>query len=183
MVVPNGFATVAWFEWGPRGAFTQATSPLSLGDGAAVMHITAPITGLTNRGLYQCRLVASNAAGLVSGATQLFTTGKKPIAWAYNSSYGVANVPGSLSNAVAVACGTNHSLALTGRRNGGRLGAKPLRPDNVPAGLSNIVSLAAGANHNLALGADGTVTAWGNNSNGQTNVPAGLEQRRRPGWG
>jgi hypothetical protein len=56
MVVPNGFGTVAWFEWGPRGAFTQATSPIHLGDGATITHVTAPITGLTNRSLYQCRL-------------------------------------------------------------------------------------------------------------------------------
>lgn len=88
--------------------------------------------------------------------------------------YGQAIVPSNLSNAVAIAGGGYHSLALKsdgtvvawGRNNSGQT--------NVPAGLTNVAAIAAGSLHSMALKADGTVLAWGDDTDGQTDVPPGL---------
>src|SRR5437867_12931227 len=80
-----------------------------------------------------------------------------------NSGYGggQANVPNTLTNAVAISAGGNQggllNLALKGDSTvtswGGNYGVET----NVPPGLSNVVSVAAGATHSLALFSDHTV--------------------------
>ena len=173
IVVPNGMPSTAWFEWGARGSYSQTTSPIDVGDGTAAVRVSTQVSGLTNRGIYQCRLVVSNAAGMAYGAVQFFTSGRSVTAWGANE-FGQTNVPIGLSNVVAVAGGLYHSLALTtdgkvvawGQTNYGKV--------NVPLGLSNVVALAGGAEHSVALKADGRVVAWGYNNYGQTNVPSSL---------
>ena len=101
--------------------------------------------------------------------------------WGDNT-YGQTNVPGGLTNVVAVAAGGYHSLALkadgtvvawgAGATNTGLL--PNYGQSAVPGDLTNVVAVAAGVYHSLALKADGTVVAWGNNNAGQTNVPGGL---------
>jgi alpha-tubulin suppressor-like RCC1 family protein len=89
-------------------------------------------------------------------------------------SNGETNVPMDLTNAIAIAAGNGHSLALRsdgtvvawGRNNEGET--------NIPANLSNVVAIAAGYYHDIALKSDGTIASWGWNLFGQTNVPAGL---------
>jgi hypothetical protein len=79
-----------------------------------------------------------------------------------------------LRDVVAIAAGSEHSLALRadgtvvawGNSNDGRIA--------LPAGLANIVAVAAGAEHSLALRADGRVIAWGRADSGRTAVPADL---------
>ena len=175
MVVPNGLASVAWFEWGTRGGYSQVTAPVNVGNGTTVVRVNAGISGLTRGGVYQCRLVVSNAAGVVYGAAQLFTTGRKITAWGRSADGQIITVIPGLSNVVAVAGGYWQSLAL---KSGGTVavvwGDKPGNQTNLPPGLSNVVAITAGGSHSLALQSDGTVVAWGNNSAGQTNVPAGL---------
>jgi hypothetical protein len=97
----------------------------------------------------------------------------------------LTNVPGELTNLLAIAAGERHLLAL---KSDGTVAAwgytipnrtrPPYAPStlvtNVPAGLSGIIAIAAGASHNLAVRSNGTVVAWGDNSYGQTNVPASL---------
>ncbi len=94
-------------------------------------------------------------------------------AWGDNS-LGQTDLPAGLSNAVAVAAGAWHSLAL---RNDGTVAA--WRDDSagqcqVPPGLTNALAIAAGAYHNLAILPGGTVLAWGADYYGQTNVPPRL---------
>jgi trimeric autotransporter adhesin len=105
-----------------------------------------------------------------------------PVAvWGYGP---VTNLPVGLSNAVALAAGSQHALALKadGRVLAWGTGTNVvfLGPGyqtnaygqtQVPQGLTNVVAIAAGSYHNVALKADGTVAAWGFNSGGQTNVP------------
>jgi hypothetical protein len=81
------------------------------------------------------------------------------------------NVPADLTNAVAVAAASRHSIAL---RNDGTVvawGGKYLGEPRPPDGLSNVVAVSAGLNYGLALRLDGTVTGWGDNSYGQSNPP------------
>jgi hypothetical protein len=85
-------------------------------------------------------------------------------------------MPVGLSNVMAIAGGTFHSLAL--KSNGTVVAWGAVGWDygqtNVPAGLSNVVAIAGGSSHSLALKSDGTIVAWGNNGFGQMNIPAGL---------
>jgi len=79
-----------------------------------------------------------------------------------------------VTNAIAVAAGSGHGLALKGDGTVVAWGNSASGQANVPVGLSNVVAVAAGNSHNLVLKADGTVVAWGDNYYGQTDVPAGL---------
>lgn len=101
------------------------------------------------------------------------------LAWEAGTGYGIGrygetNVPADLTNAVEIAAGGFHSLAL--RQDGTVVawGDNNFGQTNVPAGLSNVIAVAAGYYHSIALQADGTITIWGDNEFGQTNVPAGL---------
>ncbi len=67
------------------------------------------------------------------------------------------NVPTGLSNAVAVAGGHVHSLALCADGSVVIWGSQT----NVPVVLSKAVAVSAGYHHSLVLRVDGTVAAWG----------------------
>ena len=84
----------------------------------------------------------------------------------------------SFTGVIAVAAGTNHSLALKsdgtvwawGWNSSGQLGDGSGTNQSVPVkvyGLTNAVAIAAGGVHSLALLADGSVMAWGGNSYGE----------------
>ena len=83
-----------------------------------------------------------------------------------------------ITNAVAIACRGNHSLALLadgtvrawGINTAGQLGDGTTVNRNAPvvvSGLSNVIAIAAGTDHSLALRNDGSVWAWGSNVNGK----------------
>jgi alpha-tubulin suppressor-like RCC1 family protein len=83
-----------------------------------------------------------------------------------------------VSNAVAVAAGSAHSLLLTasgevyafGQGSSGQLGQNSTASSGTPLlvpGLSTVVAIAAGANHSLAVTAAGEVWAWGANDASQ----------------
>jgi alpha-tubulin suppressor-like RCC1 family protein len=84
-----------------------------------------------------------------------------------------------LTDVVAIAAGTYHSLALKsdgtlhawGRNNYGQLGdgtSGDSNNKNTPVQvLTDVVAIAAGYNHTLALKSGGTLWAWGQNSVGQ----------------
>ena len=93
------------------------------------------------------------------------------VAWGDNSG-GQTNAPSSFADAVAIAGGDYHSLAL---RQNGTLAAWGYNGDGqtaVPADTLRFVSIAAGASHNLAVRENGSLVSWGRNDAGQTNVPA-----------
>lgn len=79
-----------------------------------------------------------------------------------------------VDNAVAIAVGGSHRLAL--RESGEILawGDNAEGQLNVPTGLNDGIAVAAGGRHSLALSADGRVVAWGANEHGQSTVPVGL---------
>jgi len=83
-----------------------------------------------------------------------------PVAWGENR-LGQCNVPGTLVEAVQLAGGNYHALALKGD---GMVVGWGYDGDGVatpPAGLVDVVHIAAGEQHSLAPKSDGTVVAWG----------------------
>jgi hypothetical protein len=96
--------------------------------------------------------------------------GHTVIAWGDNSS-GQTNAPLYLTNAVAVAGGAQHSLAL--KADGALVGwgDDSWGQISVPAAATNVTAIAAGYFHNLVLREDGTVFGWGRNQEGQVTIP------------
>jgi hypothetical protein len=75
-------------------------------------------------------------------------------AWGANN-YGQTNVPASLTNAVAIAAGSYHNLALRSDGTVVAWGNNNYYQTNVPVGLGKVVAIAAGQFHSLALLNDG----------------------------
>jgi alpha-tubulin suppressor-like RCC1 family protein len=170
--------------------------------------------------------VAVNMAGVLSGkaviavkagdsqSVALCTDGTLA-AWGYNGNGQLgngntisSNVPVAVCQVadmsgrriVAVALGTNHSLACCadgtlfawGYNYNGQLGAGTTTDSMVSVAVGRtgllagkpVVAVSAGFNHSLALCADGTLAAWGYNSQGQlgngsttqVNVPTAVDQ-------
>ncbi len=92
------------------------------------------------------------------------------VCWGANQ-YGQCNAPSWLPDAVAVAAGANHSMALTASGHVHVWGTESWVPDVVQG---RVVAIDGGWNHSLAVLSDGTVGAWGDNWAGQTSVPKNL---------
>ena len=97
---------------------------------------------------------------------------KNVVAWGTNTD-GQTNVPPGL-DAIAVAAGASHSLALRADGTVVAWGFNGYGAATVPAGLNGVTAIAAGANHSLALKSDGTMVGWGYNFYGAASIPAGL---------
>jgi hypothetical protein len=88
-------------------------------------------------------------------------------AWGAGTS--ITNVPAGLSNVIAIAAGSDHTLAL---KQDGKVVAWGFTGGSVPATLSNVVAVAGGHEVNVTLREDGTAVSWG--AFGRTLMPAGL---------
>src|SRR5450756_947696 len=171
-VIPNAATASAWFEWGTNASYGNKTTATGVA-GASAVNVSAPVSGLAARVIYHCRVAVSNSLGTVYGADKVFITGGRVKVWGDGSS-GQTNVPGGLTNVIAVSSGANHALALKNDGTVAAWGNNGFRQTNVPPGLANVVQVSGGVQHSLALDASGVVTAWGDDSQGQTNVPSGL---------
>ena len=137
---------------------------------------TAASLSLTNitpqqAGFYS--VTVTNQYGSISstGRVSVFLSPSQVVAWGDNSG-GQTEVPTNLDNAVAIAGGDYHSVAI---RDDGTLVAWGFDDEgqiDVPTNSLPFVSVAAGAEHNLAIAEDGSVVAWGANDSGQTDVPS-----------
>ncbi len=124
--------------------------------------------------------VSLSTAMILAAEPQTVRAGPDIVAWGSINVNGFApnpenyeriTVPDGLSNVVAIAAGSEHSLALTAEGRVVAWGYSGWGQLNVPSGLSNVVAIAAGRDHSLALTADGWVAAWGFDWWGQTDVP------------
>jgi alpha-tubulin suppressor-like RCC1 family protein len=87
---------------------------------------------------------------------------------------GQGAIPASANDAVAIASGGAHNLALKANGTVVAWGYNPYGQTDVPASLANVVAISSGYDHNLALKSDGTVTTWGRTDFGLGIIPAGL---------
>lgn len=139
----------------------------------------------------------AQAAGIAGGWTQSLAVDDSGVIWVWGSNsnsendgtllglggskYSIQTTPAqiaALTNIVAVAADTGHSLALRadgsvwawGSNNSGQLGDGTTVANGVPAqvpGLAGIQKIFAGGGASYAVAADGKVWAWGNNTFGQ----------------
>ena len=118
----------------------------------------------------------TNAIAIATGGYQnyyghYFALGSdgKLASWAnYYASYGETNVSAlSNSTVIAIAAGSQSSLALRSDGTVYAWGYGYYGQTNPPSGLNNVVAIACGDYHDLALKSDGTVIAWGQNLYGE----------------
>jgi hypothetical protein len=129
------------------------------------LSIAAPVSA--QNGAYSVSI--TNAYGSIVSSNGLLAV--VPIIAVGDNSVGQRNVPGTATNAIAVAAGSWHNLALKadgkviawGDNNNGQC--------NVPGNLNGVIAIAAGGYHSLALRANGTVVGWGADFDGQASAP------------
>jgi alpha-tubulin suppressor-like RCC1 family protein len=83
-------------------------------------------------------------------------------------------VPAGLTNAIDIAGGAGHSLALLPDGTVRAWGYNYYGQTNVPPGLDEVRAISAGQYFSLALRADGTVVGWGQYYDGSGFVPVSI---------
>jgi alpha-tubulin suppressor-like RCC1 family protein/subtilisin-like proprotein convertase family protein len=173
LATANAATATAWFQWGTSASYGNIITALpATATGTGVTSVDNILNSLAS-GIYHYQLVVSNSVGVAYGADQIIAIGGKQV-WAWgDNTYGQTNVPGNLTNAVAIAGGGYHSLAIDttgtawawGDHSSGQFGIN---------GKTGIAGIAGGLEHSLALTAGGTVEGWGDDTYGETDIPAGL---------
>ncbi|MGC8991373.1 MAG: immunoglobulin domain-containing protein [Verrucomicrobiia bacterium] len=108
--------------------------------------------------------------GLLVSAKVVEAGGGQVVGW--GSGYPITNMPGDLTNVIAIAAGYEHAVALRDDSTVVAWGYGSGK--NVPAGLSNVVAVSAGYGYSLALMRDGTLTFWGVNNDVKNALPENL---------
>jgi alpha-tubulin suppressor-like RCC1 family protein len=138
--------------------------------GTADPSLTWPQARSADAGRY--RAIVWNDYGFdVSEEAQL--TVVPVLAWG-NDTWGETDLIESLTNAIAVAAGAAHTVALKADGTVVAWGSNWYGESDVPTNVADVVAVSAGAFHSLALTGAGSVVAWGANDTGQCSVPAGL---------
>lgn len=75
VVLPNGGATSAYFEYGTSNSYGAQSPSQSLGAGQVALDARAVLSGLPPSTTYHYRVVAANPGGTTSSADATFTTG------------------------------------------------------------------------------------------------------------
>ena len=118
--------------------------------------------------------VSDGLTGAVSCVTIVNATSPGNVAaWGQDSSNQI-DVPAAVTNAIVIAGGDSHSLALLPNGKVVAWGNDSNGETNVPTSVTNAVAIAAGFNVSAAVLANGRVVAWGYGGNGVTNVPASV---------
>jgi len=150
------------FQWSFQGNPIADATNLSL---------TVHSAQLGSAGTYS--VLITNAYGSITSSNAMLTV--HTLAAYGDDTFGQTDPPPPpVTNAVAVAAGASHSLAL--RADGTVLawGDNFSGQCNVPTNLNDALAIAAGGYHSLAVRANGTLAAWGANDYGQATAPVGL---------
>jgi hypothetical protein len=142
-------------------------TPIS-GATTSTLALAAPTTA--NNGGYS--VFITNAYGSIVSSNALLAV--VPIIAVGDNSVGQLNVPGTTTNAIAIASGNWHNLALRADATVVAWGDDNSGQCDVPTNLAGVVSLAAGGYHSLVLKANGTVVGWGADFDGQATPPPQL---------
>jgi hypothetical protein len=74
VVIPNGFETAAWFEYGLTTNYASRTAATLLGAGTGEVAISNIVSDLVPQATVHCRVVATNAFGINYGPDVAFNT-------------------------------------------------------------------------------------------------------------
>jgi hypothetical protein len=91
-VSPNGWPTIAWFQWGATSSYGNVTSATALGSGTTALPLSAPLAGLTLGVTYHFRVAATNDYGLAYGSDQSFTTATLMSEFNYTTNNGTITI-------------------------------------------------------------------------------------------
>jgi alpha-tubulin suppressor-like RCC1 family protein len=150
------------YQWSRNGAI--------LPDAVTPVYQLATQNGAKINGEYTVTI--SNCVGVAASASWIVRTiAQGSIAAWGDDEDDECEVPADLTNAVALAAGEYHALAL---KEDGYVTQWGYEWGAVPLGLSNIVAVAAGYCHSLALRDDGTLEHWGAPDSVANWVPAGM---------
>ncbi|HEV2123059.1 MAG TPA: hypothetical protein VGW38_09830, partial [Chloroflexota bacterium] len=175
---PVPFAGTPW-AWGANG-YGQ------LGDGTTTNRFT-PVQTLdltdilaVSGGDYHSLALKTDGTVWAWGASDSGQLGNGTMSTANGTTMPSSAVPvqAAIHNAVAIAAGSGHNLALRsdgtvwawGANHSGQVGDGTTVNRSYPvqvSGLSNVTAIAAGQAHSLAVQADGTLWTWGANAYGQ----------------
>lgn len=144
------------YQWRQNGSDIPGAS-------RATFTIGTPIA--SNNGGYSVRI--TNAYGSITSSIAVL--GVVPIAVAGDNSLGQLAVSPFTTNAIAIAAGDWHSLALKADGTVVGWGDDSAGQCDVPNDLASVAAIAAGGYHSLALKANGTVVGWGADYDGQAN--------------
>jgi hypothetical protein len=138
--------------------------------GATGPSLTIAPAGFGDVGWYS--VVASNRGGTVVSSNAFLNVAV--IAGSGNNTFGQLQAPALATNAIAIAAGGWHSLALLpdGRVVG--WGNDYNGQCTPPESLTSIVAITAGGYHSLAIRENGSVAAWGADDYGQLMPPLPL---------
>ncbi|MDA3926312.1 MAG: chitobiase/beta-hexosaminidase C-terminal domain-containing protein [Kiritimatiellae bacterium] len=167
----------------PAGG-TLAVSAACVDAGAAIRYTLDGSEPTADSPLYTSQLVVSGKTlvkvrafqdGLVPSETlsAFYAEEGMLYGWGYNGSTDYT-APTNIIDAVALAAGRTHTLALMPDGAVEAWGQNDYGQCTLPSGVSNVVAVAAGYRYSLALLADGTVEAWGYNNYSQCTIPYGL---------
>jgi uncharacterized repeat protein (TIGR01451 family) len=133
-----------------------------------------------------CIIGASLAVAQPSGRVRAWgSNGSKQLGTGLTGNSNTPQTVVGLSDVIAVANGSSHSLAVKSDGSVWTWGDIAVAPSAVPAPLaalgagSGVIAVAAGASHSLVLKADGSVLAFGSNAHGQLGV-AGITSSATP---
>lgn len=153
------------YQWKRNGLPVSGATSSTL----AIINAATPMSGW-----YQ--VLVTNAIGSTLSApifVQVAPTATGITGWGLNTS-GQTTIPGGINDAIAIAAGSTHALALKADGTVVAWGSNGHGESTVPAGLSEVVAIDAGEDFSVALKADGTVRVWGYNGYLVLNVPENL---------
>ncbi|HTS17487.1 MAG TPA: HYR domain-containing protein [Verrucomicrobiae bacterium] len=165
--------TVAWYV---NGTGVESTNIAASSGGPTDTDIVFQAEA-RNFGPYEVFASVDNGAfPAFSCSTYVEAASPGPVeAWG-DTSDGEANVPAAATNAISIAAGFNHALALLPTGEVIAWGDNTYGETNVPANVTDAVAISAGVGDSAALLANGNVVVWGYNGYFQTNVPAGVSE-------
>jgi alpha-tubulin suppressor-like RCC1 family protein len=153
-----------------------------LRNGRPVSGATTPNLNVSNvawpdRGWYRVLLTDSTGTRGSAPIFVIVSTLTRVRAWGTEDYPTLKVVPAGLNDAVSVAAGMWHALALKADGHVVAWGPGNEGQVNVPAGLNNAVAIATGYRNSFVLKSDGTVVSFGlHDSSDVITVPAGLNK-------
>jgi uncharacterized delta-60 repeat protein len=162
------------------GAYLFQTTSVTVGGVAAVFEVLADgrLAVVMPAGVPSGIVVVTTPQGSITSAGSVtrwdFQAGSQIVSGFGENSSGQVTPPVGLDDAVAIAAGQNHSLALRADGRVSGWGANEAGQASPPTGIFPAIAIAAGGYHSLALQADGSVATWGRNDESQCSGASGL---------